>query len=115
MCVYPIPAGKTAVFGQGYVGISKTGPSREASFAYYVRPFGGVFQIKGEITCNNSGSGWWKYSYFTPEGPIPEKSDIVLTCTSVSSDSTKVVGGFDLRLYDNDDFGQDAAEVFSFS
>ncbi len=100
MTIYTVPAGKTALFLKGYVGISRGGTSNVAEFVYRVRPFGGVFQTKGRVTCSTQGSNWWQYEYGVP-APVPEKSDIKIKCVEVSANNTGVVGGFDLILFDN--------------
>jgi len=100
MAIYTIPAGKTGFFIQGYVGVSKITTS-EAEFVYYVRPFGGVFQIKGRIAQSTIGNGYWIYKYGIPLA-VPEKADVKITCVNVGANGTGVVGGFDILLVDNE-------------
>jgi len=100
MAIYTVPSGCTALFMQGYVGISRSGASNVANFTYAVRPFGEVFQQKGRATCSTQGSNAWIYNYAAYPA-IPEKADIKLTCEEVSASGTGVVGGFDMLLFNN--------------
>jgi len=98
--IYTIPAGKTGYFLQGYVAMVDAGASRTCRMIYQVRPFGGVFQIKGEVGLTTGGNTHWQYRYQGPP-PIPEKSDIRIRVTEASSADMKMVGGYDILLVDN--------------
>jgi hypothetical protein len=98
MCIYTVPADKCGFFMGGYVGIDKVG-SRGASFTWRARAFGGVFAVKGRITCNSDGSGHWVYEYPMYEY-IPPKTDILIRCEEVTANATAVVGGFTILLQD---------------
>lgn len=102
--VYTVPAGKTAYFIKGYVGLTADDKNGEiAEFQWKSRPNNGTtgaWAVKGEVGCNSLGSGTWQYEYGVPNGGIPEKTDIILSVITVST-TLGVVGGFDLVLIDN--------------
>jgi hypothetical protein len=103
--IYTIPNGKTGYFIKGYVGISKGGGAAAAAaeFKWKARANNGTtgaWTTQGQIEVISSGSSWWQYEYGTPNGPIPEKTDIRLECTEVTA-TLGVVGGYDIVLVDN--------------
>lgn len=102
--IYTVPAGKTAYFVKGYVGLTADDKNGEiAEFQWKSRPntvADGAWAVKGEIGCNSLGSGTWQYEYGVPVGVIPEKTDIRIEVLS-SSATLGVVGGFDLILKDD--------------
>jgi len=100
MCIYTVPAGKTAYFLSGYVSFSKGKKEALADFSWQARPEGGVFQVKSKIGLSGSGSSTWNYYYGVPIA-LPEKADIKIVCDTVSEDNSSVSGGFDLVLVDN--------------
>jgi len=100
MCVYTIPAGKTGYFYGGYVSLSRVGLNSNAVFTSRIRAFGGVFRVVSRIACVAAGNSSWQYKYPFPLA-IPEKTDIVLRCDEVGSNSTGVSGGFTIQLIDN--------------
>ncbi len=99
MCLYTVPAGKTAYFLGGYVATTKSNATT-ATFTWRARPYGGVFQVKSKIAVIGSGSSSWQYHYSVPV-PLPEKTDIAIKCEEVESNNTGAAGGFDLVLIDN--------------
>lgn len=100
MCVYSVPAGKTAYFMAGYVAFSKGKANAVADFSWRARPFGSVFQVKSKIGLSSTGSSTWSYTYGVPVA-LPEKADIVVRCDAVNTADSAVAGGFDLVLVDN--------------
>ncbi|MCP4528944.1 MAG: hypothetical protein GY833_23995 [Aestuariibacter sp.] len=103
-CIYTVPAGKTAYFIKGYVGVADDDKNGEvAEFQWQARPNNGhtgAWAVKGEIGLNNVGSGHWQYEYGVPSGPIPEKTDIRIVVIDVTA-TIGVVGGFDMLLVDD--------------
>lgn len=104
-CIYTIPAGKSAYFIKGYVGLAtsvKTAENGVFRWMLRVNAFGpgGAWLVQGEMGLVNLGSGSWQYEYGVPAGPIPEKTDIRIELTDAST-SFDTVGGFDLILVDN--------------
>ena len=101
MTVYTIPSGRTGFFIEGYVGLSKGvgASSVGANFSWKARSLGGVFNTKGVMSLNSTGSGWWQYRYAGAPG-LPEKTDIVIRCEEVSA-TVGVVAGMDILLIDN--------------
>jgi hypothetical protein len=100
MCIYTVPAGKTAYFMSGYVAMSGTGVQAESSkFSWNARPFGGVFQVKSKLSCVTTGGSTWFYHYGVPVA-LPEKTDVKITSLEVTA-TMPVSGGFDLILVDN--------------
>jgi len=102
--IYTVPAGKTAYFVKGYVGLADDDKNGEvAEFQWQARPNNGVtgaWAVKGEMGCNSGGSGNWQYEYGVPAGPIPEKTDIRIRVVGATA-TLGVVGGYDLVLKDN--------------
>ena len=104
-CIYTIPAGKTAYFIKGYVGLAtsvKTAENGTFNWMLKVNAFGpgGAWLVQGEVGLVNLGSGYWQYEYGVPAGPIPEKTDIRIELIQASA-TFDTVGGFDLILVDN--------------
>jgi len=104
--IYTIPGGKTGYFTKGYTGVSDGGSSvsrESATFKQIMRPNNGTtgaWQVKGQVECINDGNTTWQYGYGMPAGPIEEKTDVRLECTTTSTE-LGVVGGFDIVLVDN--------------
>jgi hypothetical protein len=102
--IYTIPNGKTGYFIKGYVGISDNDKSGEAAqFKWRAKANNGVngaWATKGQISCTSIGSSWWQYEYGIPAGPLPEKTDIRLECSSVTA-AMGVVGGYDILMVDD--------------
>lgn len=100
MTVYSTAATHIGYFLQGYVAVSKGAGAATvgANFSWRARIFGGVFAIKGLMTLNSSGSGWWQYAYKGAPG-LPPMSDIVIRCDEVTA-SIGVVAGMDILLID---------------
>jgi hypothetical protein len=94
--IYQVPANKTAYLYQFHGGISG-GTSLELDL--YIKPFGGVFNLKNTLLLTAAGQSTDVISYDTPL-VITEKSIIKLTGTATAN-NTIVVGSFDLILVDN--------------
>ena len=106
--IYTIPAGKTAYFIKGYVGLATAVKTAENGvFRWLMKPNvagpGGAWLTQGEIGLANLGSSHWQYEYGAPAGPIPEMTDIriVLSASSAPAGGFDCVGGYDLILVDN--------------
>lgn len=90
MAVYTIPAGYKAFMDDFYASVAK---GKDATFSLYVRPFGGAFNLRGEISLYQAyGTYHWKDPL-----PIDAKSDIDLRAISENV-NTPVKGGFHLRM-----------------
>jgi len=101
MMIYSVPAGKTLVYVEGYVAISKSGGvASSAVFTQLRRDFGKVFRVGRRISLNTQGTGTWRAVYTIPL-VFQEKSDIVFRCESVSANNTGVTGGFQGFVFDN--------------
>lgn len=100
MCIYTVPAGKTAFFWGGYVSISR-GPASAAycDFTWRARTVGSVFAVKSRISCQSAGRSSWDYTYKAPI-TLPEKTDILIRCEEVSG-TVGASGGFTVVLKDN--------------
>jgi len=99
MCVYTVPAGKTAYFMTAYVSLSSSRASN-ASFTLRARPFGKVFRVVNKIGIMSGGSSTFTRVPAVP-GKFPEKTDVKIRCEEVSVNATAVAAGFDLILVDN--------------
>jgi len=103
--IYTVPAGKSAYFIKGYVGLkNSTFQGEDGVFRWMLRVNafgpGGAWLTQGEIGLINIGSSYWQYEYGAPAGPIFEKTDIRIELTD-ASDTMDTVAGFDLVLVDN--------------
>lgn len=102
--IYTIPAGKTAYFIKGYVGMADDDKNGEvAEFQWQARPntvANGAWAVKGQASVNSLGAGNWQYSYGVPSGGIPEKTDIRIRVVAATA-TLGVVAGFDLVLVDD--------------
>jgi hypothetical protein len=104
-CIYTVPAGKTAYFIKGYVGLTTAGTpvAQSGVFRWLMRlnnGFNGAWLVQGEVGLVNTGMGYWQYEYGVPAGPIPEKTDIRIELTTATT-TFDIVGGFDLILVDD--------------
>ena len=96
MCVYTVPAGKTAYFMMTHLGSDKASTNTSMIYRIFARPFGGAFNIKGNF--NAAGGQSLNIEY-----PIPlkfeEKTDIKIDI--VAGQATQVSATFDIILVDN--------------
>jgi hypothetical protein len=101
MCVYSVPAGKTAYFYGGYVSATNTSffSSGAAICSWRARPFGGVFAVQSKIGLMGAGNSTWSYAYKVPIA-VNEKADILIRCEEVS-ETTGLSGGFTIVLKEN--------------
>ncbi|MCP4566485.1 MAG: hypothetical protein GY841_02760 [FCB group bacterium] len=102
--IYTVPAGKSAYFIKGYVGLMNDNKGGEdGSFQWLMRAnngANGAWQVKGHVGLVNIGSSHWQYEYGIPAGPIPEKTDVRVKLVA-ASDTMSCVAGFDLILVDD--------------
>lgn len=99
MALYTIPAGKTGYLLQG--GASIVGLIRAYSIDghFYMRPFGGVFQLKHTFGAASDGTSTFQHTYPIPL-PIAEKTDVRVR--AVSSAAGGVLNAtFDILLIDD--------------
>jgi len=102
--IFTIPAGHTAMFIKGYVGIADDDKNGEvALFRWKARAnngLNGAWLTKGEIGCNSAGSGHWQYEYGAPAGMLPAKTDIRIHCFQATA-TLATVGGYDLLMVED--------------
>ena len=89
---YTVPAGKTLYIIDWFFAL-KTGKSTDMQF--YVRPFGGCFNVKKRLVLDEAGIQTWK-----PYLKVTEKSDIDIRVLA-STGSHEVSSGFNSILVDN--------------
>lgn len=95
--IYTIPNGFIGLLTQYSGFISRTAPSgANVGIGLYVRVFGaGGYTIKHRASISIDGNNPFENNFTTPI-VIPSKSDVKLTCISVSDSNTGVGGGFNL-------------------
>jgi hypothetical protein len=95
MSVFTIPAGKTAYVTNVYgsMGVKQSG---SVDFAFLVKPFGEVFQVKLQLSTAD-----YVYHKFSPYSVITEKSDLKVRA-DVSANGSNVSAGYGLIIVDND-------------
>lgn len=100
MGIYTVPKGMTGYFMEGGAGITKEAVGGSAAVLQLrMRDFGGVLRIQKSVAVNSNGASYFieKRSVFDP---IPELSDVVLTCAEVSANGTAVWGSIEILLVD---------------
>jgi hypothetical protein len=100
MAIYSVPAGHTAYFVKGYVGLTAARAGTSSGMVWKLRLFEKVFRTQSELGLSSSGSSLWQYEYPFPL-PVPEKSDVKITCEEVAANDTPVSGGFTIMLVEN--------------
>ncbi len=100
MAIYTIPAGYTGYFLKGYVALTLDKNGESAGIVWKARTDGGVFRTQSAIGLNSAGSSSWQYEYVIPL-PLPEKTDVKITCEEVSNNNTAISGGFTVLLVRN--------------
>jgi len=103
MAIYRVPAGKTGLYYEGFVAVSR-GSDGNAEMTLKTRLPGGVFRVKRRVAVNSGGSSHWRAIYSIPK-VITEMTDIKFTCESVSANKTGVSGGFEMLVLDNSFWG----------
>lgn len=102
MALYTIPNGKTGYLLDWGASVNRTGVSgnKEADLVLRVREYGGVFQVKQNMSLNNEGTTVRDREW---RGPLvfPAKSDIAVKCLEVNASGTGVSSWFDLLLIDD--------------
>ncbi len=94
--IYQVPAGYTAYIDIWDGGISG---GTTGTVELFIKPFGGVFNLKGSLQLNAAGTSNTGRALFFPI-QVTEKSVIKLVGTAVSN-NTVVYGNFDLVLIQN--------------
>lgn len=101
MMIYSVPAGKTALYMEGFIAISRGGGvSATADMTFKSRLFEKSFRLKRRISLNTQGSSSWRAVYSIPI-VLPEKSDLIFRCETVSA-TVGMSGGFQALLFDNE-------------
>ena len=95
-CVYQVPAGMT-LYLWNFMGSISGGTTGEIDL--YQKPFGGVYNLTGEIRLNSAASSSQRVDYKVPL-KFTEKTIVKLSC-SVASNNTIAVGSFDGILVTN--------------
>lgn len=93
MAIWAVPDGNTKAYLTKFYAATSSQKATEVHL--YVRPYGGVFQIKKLITIF---AGYSEISYDFPL-PIPAKSDVIIKA-SASGGGGEVSAGFDLWFED---------------
>lgn len=99
MALYTIPAGITGYLVMG--GASLVGLTRSYSLdgRFYMRPFGGIFQLKHTFGVSSDGTSTFQHEYKIPL-PIAEKTDLRVSAISSALGGVLNVT-FDIVLEDN--------------
>lgn len=100
MAIYTIPNGKTGFLSTWYASLAQK-TTQISDIELKIRPYGQVFQLKHRAIVEDGGSSHIKHDWVIPEGPILEKSDIILMADTSKNDSA-ISGGFDVILITND-------------
>ena len=103
MMVYTVPAGKTLVYTEGFIAISRS-IAGAADFILKSRAKDGVFRVQRRISLNSQGTGTWRAVYSVAR-VVSEKSDIVFECVNASANNMGLSGGFEGFLFDNVTYG----------
>lgn len=86
---YSIPAGKVAYIQHWGASINKAGSAtdREATLELFVRPYGGVFQLKHVFGLGTAGSSIYEVTWNipAPDGGISAKSDIKVRASATAA------------------------------
>jgi len=99
MMIYTVPAGKTLVYKEGYIAMSR-GNAGAADFVLRARLKDKVFRTKRRISLNSQGTGTWRAVYSVAR-VIPEKTDITFAVVNVTANNIGVAGGLEGYLFDN--------------
>lgn len=100
MAIYMVPAGYTAYINSFKAGLSNTTGSQSADIGLYVKPFGGVYNLKALHSLVNSGTSVEENIFRYPLS-VTEKSIIKVRCTAVQSTNTDIQGEIDFILVAN--------------
>ena len=102
MAIYTVPNGKSGYLDSFYASVGGANKSSNYIIKLFVRPFGGVFQLKHRTVVSDDGSSRFQYNFSSPE-KILQKSDVHMTVetTAVGVTATSVAGGFDIILVDD--------------
>jgi hypothetical protein len=94
MAIFSVPLGKTAYLLYGKASVGRAG---DLSGQFFIRPFGGVFNVKHTFQI-------WQTTYdyqFKAVPKVPEKSDFDVRAVSSIPSGVKATAAFDLILVDN--------------
>jgi hypothetical protein len=95
-CIFQVPAGKT-MYMFSFRGAISGGTTAEIDL--FAKPFGGVYNLKGEVRLSSTGSSHEEVTYKIPL-KFTEKTIVKLTC-SAASNNTVALGSFDAILVTN--------------
>lgn len=99
MCIYTVPRGKVAFMFRGEVGASRGVTAGEARCAFFVRRFGGIFNIRKRVNLSNAGTSIYA-DYRSFPVPVPAQTDLRLTVESVSANGMGIFGTIDMLVVD---------------
>jgi len=97
--IYMVPVGYKGYLMVARARMDNATANSSAIVQVLNKPFGGVFQLKAQISLNNAGSSFVALDYSNSAPFILQaKSLTKMTCTSVTNNNTTVEGGYDLIL-----------------
>lgn len=102
MTVYTVPVGKEGYIRDWYASTAGANRSSNYPIQLKIRLFGKVFRTRHYTALSDDGTSAYQHKYEEPEGPLPEKTDIEMTCEMLVAGGTAaaISGGFDLVLKD---------------
>jgi len=95
MALYTIPSGKTGYIKSLY-GNLVNNTAAVIDYKLFIRPSGGVFNIKYESVIDSNANSTWQHTYSVPL-KIEPLSDIKINVRSDTT-NTAVAGGFDIII-----------------
>jgi len=99
MALYTIPLGKTGYLLQGSSSMAGLTRAYSIDGHFYIRSFGGVFQLKNTFGLQSDGTSFFEKTYPIPL-PIAEKSDVRVR--GISSAANGIMNAtFEILLIDN--------------
>ncbi len=99
MAIYTIPAGYTGYLLTFYSSMNRRTTTGSADIAFYVKPFGQVFQLADFASLVGGGTSFLNRPFMIPKDMVA-KSDIKMRVTPSAND-TDVSAGFDVILVPN--------------
>lgn len=94
---FTVPAGKTLHLTSSTFCINRPSSARDATLSFFIRPNGGAYTLNSEISVDGNPL----VRELTPHVPLPEKTDFIFRCTSVSADNTDITASWLAFLKDN--------------
>jgi hypothetical protein len=98
--IYQVPAGYTAYVLDWDTSFQNANANSTADVAFFVKPFGGAWNLKSEVGLSNAGDSMHTYEW-RPRLKVLEKSIIKVRCTGVANANADIQTSFDLVLIPN--------------